>query len=280
MTLSLTDIGIDPDESIQANLEQGVLIVGLGQAGGQGLWTVSMIEYLSRVVQRIACNESIRVLVLEAVSKDFCSGLDLNDFAAITKTDPIRVRTAMDEFEQCCLRLMPTLEQPVLAQVHGQCQSAGIKWLEGCDIVYADHRAEFFLDESDFHQLSMVNNSQSEPKANLISTNTESFDALAQQVFDGQEAARRGLVTQSFPHDLLTHEIRALASSLIEKDRLALQFTKETIAHVGTMSWDASVNYTAAKFAELTSRQSGASSSRAIAIASFLAGESKPGKGG
>ena len=35
MTLSLTDIGIDPDESIQANLEQGVLIVGLGQAGGQ-----------------------------------------------------------------------------------------------------------------------------------------------------------------------------------------------------------------------------------------------------
>ena len=53
---------------------------------------------------------------------------------------------------------------------------------------------------------------------------------------------------------------------------MALQFTKETIAHVGTMSWDASVNYTAAKFAELTSRQSGASSSRAIAIAEIRLG--------
>ena len=80
--------------------------------------------------------------------------------------------------------------------------------------------------------------------------------------------------------DTLETDVYDLARSLVEKDPLALQFTKETVAHVDTMSWDAAVNFTAAKFAELKSRQAGGASARASGVQNFLAGKSKPGLGG
>jgi hypothetical protein len=69
-----------------------------------------------------------------------------------------------------------------------------------------------------------------------------------------------------------------LIESLKSKDPLALQFTKETLAHCPHMGWDASVSYTAAKFAQIKALQAEAgNSSRAGAIAGFLSGQSKPG---
>ena len=70
----------------------------------------------------------------------------------------------------------------------------------------------------------------------------------------------------------------ALAQELVAKDPIALQFTKESLQHVESMTWDAALNYNAAKFAELKTRQQGAGS-RAASVANFLAGKSRPGLG-
>jgi enoyl-CoA hydratase/carnithine racemase len=108
------------------------------------------------------------------------------------------------------------------------------------------------------------------------------LDRLGQpgHTFSGKEAARYGLITHSGAPQAMEREAQELARAWLEKDPLALQFTKETVTHVGTMSWDAAVNYTAAKFAELKSRQAGSASARTSGISNFLAGKSKPGLGG
>jgi enoyl-CoA hydratase/carnithine racemase len=113
----------------------------------------------------------------------------------------------------------------------------------------------------------------------LAEDQPKAYVTRIENTFDTKEAQRVGLVTLSFLPEVLSQQIEALATSFCEKDALALQFTKETVAHVPSMTWDASVNFTAAKFAELKSRQAGETSTRAAAVASFLAGKTKPGKG-
>ena len=101
---------------------------------------------------------------------------------------------------------------------------------------------------------------------------------LQVQKLSAQQALDRAWVTLVLEEAEVAAKVQELTQSWLDKDPLALQFTKETLAHVGGMSWDASVNYTAAKFAEIKARQAElGSSSRADAITGFLAGQSKPG---
>lgn len=279
MTFSLTDIGAKSHPSVHVALDHGVLTIGLGHEGADLLWTVSMIDCFCDIVQGLSGNESVRVLVIQSEGKDFCLGLDAQDFVLSSNSDRIRVHASIEKFQQCCQRGLQLLNQPVIAQVQGNCHAAGIRLLEGCDIVLADDHAQFVFDAKDSELMSLSKSVMFEPQLQSMSKRAKTFYTFTHQIFDGREAARTGLATLSFPGHVLRQETHSLATLLSEKDRLALQFTKETLAHVGAMSWDASVNFTAAKFAELKSRQSGEGSMRVSAVASFLAGQSKPGKG-
>jgi enoyl-CoA hydratase/carnithine racemase len=107
-----------------------------------------------------------------------------------------------------------------------------------------------------------------------------SYFLLTGEEFGGDEAERNGLATRSLPAGELEQATYALAHELAAKDAIALRFTKETLRHVGAMTWDGVLSFTAAKFAELKVLQAGQPSTRAAAVESFLAGKSKPGLGG
>jgi enoyl-CoA hydratase/carnithine racemase len=132
--------------------------------------------------------------------------------------------------------------------VHGACHGAAIGIVEACDIVFAAKSTQFVLHSG--------------------------------QAVDGVQAEISGLVTRSFPSAELEYEALALAAELAAKDALTLQFTKDTVRQVGSIGWDAVLDFNAAKFAALQALQAGKPSARAAAVESFLAGKSKPGLGG
>jgi enoyl-CoA hydratase/carnithine racemase len=111
-----------------------------------------------------------------------------------------------------------------------------------------------------------------------MSARSAMYYSLSGRTFDGHEAERSGFITRAHPAARLQAEVDALAKELVSKDPIALQFTKESLQHVESMSWDAALNYNAAKFAELKTRQQG-ETSRAASVASFLEGKSRPGLG-
>ena len=139
-----------------------------------------------------------------------------------------------------------TLVQPVIARVHGSCHGGAMRLIEACDIVIA-------ADDADFNATG--------------------------QSFDAKEAQHQGLVTFSVPASELQAHTDTLARELAAKDALALRFTKQTLQRVPNIPWDEVLAFTSAKQAELKALQAGRPSARASAIASFLAGKSKPGAG-
>jgi enoyl-CoA hydratase/carnithine racemase len=175
------------------------------------------------------------------------------------------------------VRQLHDLPQPVIAKLRGAWHGSVLALVAACDIVYVADEAEFMLDEA--NEGAFMSGPAGQALSSVMTRRSVSQHALDGRPFDGREAERNGLATLSYPTADLDGKTDALLTDLLQKDPLALQFTKQTLRHVPTMGWDAVLDYNAAKFAQLKAMQAGRPSARAAAVESFLAGTSKPGLG-
>jgi feruloyl-CoA hydratase/lyase len=263
---------------IEADLDQGVLTVALNRPTQRNAMNIALTLDMERLLEAVARDTAVRVVVLSGLGDGFCAGMDLADFLDATQHDEPALRAARKAADHWRYRLLRLLPQPVIAMVHGFCHGGAVGIVEGCDIAFAADNAEFAMAEAEAGQI--LTGAVAKAASRVMLPRAVAFHALSARRFNGREAERNGLVTCSFPAAELERETRTLARELVEKDASVLQLTKETLQHVGTMSWDAALSYNAAKVAELKSLQAGQPSPRAVAVQSFLAGKSKPGLGG
>lgn len=261
---------------ITTDLKSGVLTITLNRPEKRNAMNVAMTLDMVRLLQAVHLNEEVRVVVLEGAGPGFCAGMDLKDFFDATAYDEDTLRAAKEAANHWRARQLRNLPQPTIAKIHGFCYGGAFGIVEACDLAWAADDTQFTLSEINFGHFPAG------PVAKAISRTmtprTASYYALSGRPFNGAEAERTGLITRSVAGTDLQTEVDALAQELVAKDPIALQFTKESLQHVESMTWDAALNYNAAKFAELKTRQQGAGS-RAASVANFLAGKSRPGLG-
>ncbi|QDM14755.1 hypothetical protein FNL55_01370 [Tardiphaga sp. vice352] len=242
------------DRGLSARVDAGVLTLSFEHSD----FTPALVQVLRAELQERAADELVRVVVLSCgaggvrgtVTSGVCGDL---------------------------VRQLRNMPQPVVAKLRGAWHGSVLALVAACDIVYVADDAEFGLDEA--NSGGFMGGPVAQVMSLVMTRRSISQHALDGRPFDGIEAERNGLATLSFPSAELDGETGALLASLLEKDPLALQFTKQTLRHVPSMDWDAVLDYNAAKFAELKSLQAGRPSARAAAVESFLAGTSKPGLG-
>ncbi len=251
-------------------LEAGVLRLALPSCD----WRIDQVEDMDRLLDHLATPCEIRVLVLElnAPSKPEPQA---PDWGAALQSDPVRVHRALQCLHRWRTLQLKVLPLALLAVVQGRCSDAALALIEGSDVALATPESVFTIDDSWVDLLSQV-----EPPWSgcAVPHHTSPLYPLRPQSLNAWQAQAQAWITFALPMNELQLRGQALIDSWMDKDPMALQFTKETLAHAGSMSWDASVSYTAAKFAEIKALQTAAGgSTRASAIAGFLAGQSKPG---
>jgi enoyl-CoA hydratase/carnithine racemase len=264
---------------LQAALSGGVLAVSWNRTEAGEVLTTALLRELEGLLQDVAADSAVRVLLLRIGGHPVAS----DEAAADADTGRAEAPDADTQAAAAhglvrVQRLLRRLPQPVLAAVQGPCEGRAIALVEACDVVFAADDARFVLAAADGDLA--LEGTLAKSASRVMAPRAARFHALTGRAFDGCEAERCGLVTRSWPAADLDREVATLAAEWLAKDALALQFTKETLQHVGTMDWDAVLNFNAAKFAELKALQAGRPSARAAAVESFLAGKSKPGLGG
>lgn len=262
---------------VKTEQREGVLTITLNRPEKRNAMSVELTFEMVRLLEAVAVDEAVRVVVLRGEGPGFCAGMDIKDFFDSSERDEATLRAAKEAANHWRVRLLRNLPQPTIAMVHGFCFGGAFGIVEACDIALAADDTKFTLSEINFGHFPAG------PVAKSISrtmtTRAASYYSLSGRTFDGPEAERNGFISRSYPAAQLEAETYKLAAELATKDPIALQFTKESLQYVETMSWDAALNYNAAKFAELKVRQQGATS-RAASVASFLEGKSRPGLGG
>lgn len=261
---------------IDAQMDGAVWTLTLRRQPEDGV-QIDFIESLADLFSGLPTRSDVRVVVLQG---ELDLNLDLRHWETWRHTQPIRVHRALQAVQRWRTLQLKTLPQALMIVVQGPCTGAALALLEGSDLALCRHDAVFTLPQAQAPWFGPdVEPAFDEPAQDHERSLTH---ALAGRTLSADQAQELGWVTFSLSDEALSAQRAALIQSLLDKDPLALQFTKETLAHVPRMAWDASVNYTAAKFAEIKARQAeaGGSSARAGAIAGFLAGHSKPGLNG
>ena len=100
----------------------------------------AMMADLADALGKIARDDTVRVVVLEAAGKVFCAGHDLGELRA---EDDAAVHEAL--FAQCSTLMMAIVDspKPVIAKVRGAAVAAGCQLVASCDLAYAAETARF-----------------------------------------------------------------------------------------------------------------------------------------
>ncbi|WP_417267616.1 crotonase/enoyl-CoA hydratase family protein [Celeribacter baekdonensis] len=124
-----------------------VATVTLARSAKHNAMDAVMIAELTAVAERLANDENVRVVVLEAEGKTFCAGGDLGWMRAQANKD----RAGKMEEAMTLARMLGcwnALSKPVIGRVHGAAYGGGLGLICVCDIVIAEDAARFALTET------------------------------------------------------------------------------------------------------------------------------------
>ena len=139
----------------------------------------------------------MRVVLIRAEGKVFCSGADLSEATSDGMEEGARRIVELQ-------RLVCTMSKPVVTRLHGAVRAGGIGIVAASDIAIASEDATFALTEVKLGLaaaiISLTVHHRMNPRAAALTT-------LGGEVFGGADAAAYGLVTVAVPADALDDEV-------------------------------------------------------------------------
>ena len=216
--------------------EDGIAVVTLNEPEARNPLSPDLVRQLTRVLQRLATEDDVRVVVLTGAGKGFCAGADLRRMRAAS---PLEDR---DEYDEILIlnRLLWGYPKPTIAAVHGFAMGAGANLMSWCDLALAEEDARIGYPEV----------KAGVPSATVIPTlmRTVGRKRMYELVLTGlpippDEAARIGLINRVVPSGAVVKAALDLAGSIAEHHPQAVRFTKEIIRTTTDMSFDQSLTY-------------------------------------
>ena len=179
-----------------------------------------MLAALQTELDRIAADETVRVVIIAAQGKAFCAGHDLKQMRANPD------QAYYDALFQQCSQVMMTLNrmpQPVIAQVQGLATAAGCQLVAACDLAVAVDTARFAT--SGIRVGLFCSTPAVAVSRNL--SRKQAFEMLITGEFvDAQTALQQGLLNRVVPAADLEATVQTFIEAIIAKSSLAVSTGK------------------------------------------------------
>ncbi|TPW28790.1 2-(1,2-epoxy-1,2-dihydrophenyl)acetyl-CoA isomerase [Martelella alba] len=175
---------------------------------------------------------TVRAVLLTGAGRGFCAGQDLGDRDPRKGGAKPDLGETIDTYYNPNLRLIRTLEKPVICAVNGVAAGAGANIAFACDIVLAAKSAKFIQAFSRIGLIPDAGGSWSlthilgEPRAKALAMTGEPLSA--------EKAADWGLIWKAVDDDSLMEEANALAEKLAAGPTKGLGLTKRLIQAAST----------------------------------------------
>ena len=173
--------------------------------------SMAMLDAIAAVLQAIAADRTIRVVVLAANGRAFCPGHDLKEMLA-ERTEAFVGAL----FDKCCqvMLALNDLPQPVIARVHGIATAAGCQLVAACDLAVASQDARFATSGINYGLFCAT---PGVPVSRGLMRKHALEMLLTGEFIDAETALRWGLVNRVVSAAQLDDAVRALSDTLIAK---------------------------------------------------------------
>lgn len=168
-----------------------------------------------------------RAILLTGAGRGFCAGQDLGDRDPAKMDAPPDLSQTILTYYAPLIRLIRSLEFPVVCAVNGVAAGAGANIALACDIVLAGTGARFI---QSFAKVGLVPDAGgSFSLTRLLGEARAKALALTAMPLSAQQAADWGLIWKAVADDALMDEARALTAGLANGPTLGLGLTKMAI---------------------------------------------------
>ena len=177
---------------------------------------------LAAEIESLGRRDDVRAIVIAAVGKGFCAGIDVKEVAA----DPSRIvaanRANYDTF--AAIHLSP---KPVIAAVHGYVLGGGIGIAGAADVVVAADDAYFGVPEIDRGAMGMGAHLQ-----RMFGVQKVRYMYFTGDTVDAAEAHRLGAVERVVQRAQLRPTARAIAARMAAKSPAMMRIAKRSLTGV------------------------------------------------
>ena len=192
------------DELVHLDIEGPRATITLDSQHNRNALSRQLVAELFAALEAAEADPEVRVVLVRAAGKVFCSGADLSEATADGMEEGARRIVALQ-------RYVVTMSKPVVLRLHGAVRAGGIGLVAASDVVIADEDATFALTEVKLGLaaaiISLTVHARMNPRAAALTT-------LGGEVFGGRDAAAYGLVTEAVPGDALDARVEEVCGQL------------------------------------------------------------------
>ncbi len=208
-----------PTELVHYGVSDAVATLTFDSQHNRNALSRQLVGELFAHLEAAEADPAVRVVLIQAEGKVFCSGADLSEATADGMEEGARRIVDLQ-------RLIATMGKPVVTRLHGAVRAGGIGIVAASDIAIASEDATFALTEVKLGLaaaiISLTVHHRMNPRAAALTT-------LGGEVFTGAEAASYGLVTKAVPAETLDDEVARVCASLATGAEQGLRESKRIL---------------------------------------------------
>ncbi|MCX4966001.1 enoyl-CoA hydratase/isomerase family protein [Streptomyces sp. NBC_00654] len=212
--------GERPHARLEHAVDGGIATVVISNPAKRNAMTAAMWRSLPGLLERLAADPAVRVLVLTGAGDTFCAGADISSLRDPAE-DPQALAVAAEE----ALAAFPL---PTLAAVRGYCVGGGSQLAAACDLRFAEEGASFGVTPA---KLGIVYPASSTRRLVALTGPSAAKHLLfSGELIDARRALRTGLADEVLPAGGLDERVEEYTRVLASRSLLTQAAAKEFAA--------------------------------------------------
>ncbi|MFE0605526.1 enoyl-CoA hydratase/isomerase family protein [Streptomyces sp. NPDC058892] len=204
------------DATLLHTVCDGLATVVVSHPAKRNAMTAAMWRRLPGLLDGLACDPAVRVLVLTGAGPTFCAGADISSLTG--DEDPRALAVAAEE-------ALAAFPKPTLAAIRGFCVGGGSQLAAACDLRFAEEGASFGVTPA---KLGIVYPASSTRRlASLVGPAWAKYLLFSAELMGAEEALRAGFLNELLPAGGLDQRVAAFTKVLASRSQLTQAAAKE-----------------------------------------------------
>jgi 2-(1,2-epoxy-1,2-dihydrophenyl)acetyl-CoA isomerase len=219
------------DRTILISRAGGIVRLTLNRPDKLNAFTRTMHGELREALTVAGQDPDCRVIVLTGAGRAFSAGQDLADTGAASG-EAMDAGRMLEEAYNPLIKLMASLEKPIIAAVNGVAAGAAANIALACDVVYAARSATFLQAFARIGLIPDAGGTWILPR--LVGQARARGLAMLAEPLSAEKAEAWGLIWKCVDDDKLDAEVSAVAAKLASAATYGLGLTKRAMAEAST----------------------------------------------
>ncbi|WP_030763401.1 enoyl-CoA hydratase/isomerase family protein [Streptomyces sp. NRRL F-2664] len=204
------------DATLLHTVADGVATVVVSHPAKRNAMTAAMWRALPGLLDTLARDPAVRVLVLTGAGPTFCAGADISSLTG--DEDPRALAVAAEE-------ALAAFPKPTLAAIRGFCVGGGSQLAAACDLRFAEEGASFGVTPA---KLGIVYPASSTRRlASLVGPAWAKYLLFSAELIGAEQALRAGFLNELLPTGGLDERVAEFTRVLAARSQLTQAAAKE-----------------------------------------------------